>query len=112
MKRRRIITLVALLVIGVIVYFTMAGFSVDIYTFNPLPQQVSLGLDLTGGVYAVFNADQGEYTDAEFDAKMYTTLSVLRNRLDEKVHRGYRCAAGHRPDRVVGLKRDVPDKRP
>ncbi len=84
MKRRRIITLVALLVIGVIVYFSLAGFSVDIYTFNPLPQQVSLGLDLTGGVYAVFNADQGEYTADEFGAKMYTTLSVLRNRLDEK----------------------------
>ncbi len=84
MKRRRIITLVALLVVGVIVYFTMAGFSVDIYDYKPLPQQVNLGLDLTGGVYAVFLAEQGEYDQYEFAAKIYTTISVLRNRLDEK----------------------------
>lgn len=84
MKRRRLITLVVLIVLGVIVYFTMAGFSVDIYDFKPLPQQVRLGLDLTGGVYAVFIADQGDYSPAEFNAKIYTTISVLRNRLDEK----------------------------
>ncbi len=84
MKRRRLITLIALIVLGVIVYFSLAGFSVDIYDFKPLPQQVKLGLDLTGGVYAVFTADQGNYTIDEFNAKMYSTVSVLRNRLDEK----------------------------
>lgn len=84
MKRRRLITLVVLIVLGAIVYFSMAGFSVDIYDFKPLPQQINLGLDLTGGVYAVFKAQQGDFTANEFDAKMNTTISVLRNRLDEK----------------------------
>lgn len=84
MKKRRLITLIVLIVLGVIVYFTMAGFSVDIYDFKPLPQQVHLGLDLTGGVYAVFQAERGEFNDNEFDAKMNTTVSVLRNRLDEQ----------------------------
>jgi preprotein translocase subunit SecD len=84
MKRRRLLTLIVLIVLGVIVYFTMAGFSVDIYDFKPLPQQVRLGLDLTGGVYAVFTAEQGDFTANEFNAKILTTMSVLRNRLDEK----------------------------
>ncbi len=84
MKTRRLLTLVILLVLGVIVYFTMTGFTVDIQRFDPLPRQVNLGLDLTGGVYAVFDADPGEYSEDEIGAKMYTTISVLRNRLDEK----------------------------
>jgi preprotein translocase subunit SecD len=84
MKKRRIITLVVLLVLGAIVYFSLSGFSADIYTFDPLPKQVSLGLDLTGGVYTVFQAEPGSYTTDEFNAKMNTTIGVLRNRLDEK----------------------------
>ncbi len=84
MKTRRLITLVVLLILGVIVYFTMTGFTVDIQRFDPLPKQVSLGLDLTGGVYAVFEGEPGELDEYEFDAKMYTTISVLRNRLDKK----------------------------
>lgn len=84
MKRRRIITLVVLVLLGAFVYFSMAGFSADIYTFKPLPEQIKLGLDLTGGVYAVFEAEHGSFTDAEYNAKLDTTISVLRNRLDEK----------------------------
>ncbi len=87
MKKRNIITLlIVIVIVGVVVYFGLTGFSVDVYRVDPLQDQVSLGLDLTGGVYAVFLADKGEYTDDEFNAKMITTLSVLRTRLDE---RGY-----------------------
>ncbi len=85
MKKRQIIKLaIIVLVFGAIVYSLMAGIYIGIYRVGPLPEKVPLGLDLTGGVYAVFQADQGDFTDADFDVKMDTTVSVLRKRLDEK----------------------------
>jgi preprotein translocase subunit SecD len=85
MKKRQVTKLaIIVLVFGAIVYFLMAGFYFDIYKVGPLPEKVTLGLDLTGGVYAVYQTDQGSFSDTEFDSKMETTVSVLRNRLDEK----------------------------
>jgi preprotein translocase subunit SecD len=85
MKARSLITLViVILIVCVIVFFGMTGFSVGIYRVDPLYQQVNLGLDLTGGVYAVYQVDQGDFTAEQFAAKFDTTLSVLRKRLDEK----------------------------
>lgn len=85
MKTRSIITLlIIILVVCVVVFFGMSGFWVDIYRVDPLPEQVNLGLDLTGGGYAVYEAEQGDFSADEFAAKFSTTLSVLRKRLDEK----------------------------
>jgi len=85
MKKRQIIKLaVIVLVFGAIVYSLMAGIYIGIYKIGPIPEKVPLGLDLTGGVYAVFQADQGDFTDDAFNVKMDTTVSVLRKRLDEK----------------------------
>ncbi len=85
MKVRSLIALViVILVVCVIVFLGMTGFSVGIYTVDPLYQQVNLGLDLTGGVYAVYQVEQGDFTAEQFEAKFETTLSVLRRRLDEK----------------------------
>ena len=84
MKKRYAAALAVLAALGLIVGFLMAGFSVDIYDFKPLPQQISLGLDLTGGAYAVLQADSTGMDADEFGAKLNTTLGVLRKRLDEK----------------------------
>ncbi|MGI5849169.1 MAG: protein translocase subunit SecD [Christensenellales bacterium] len=85
MKKRNIITMViVILVVCAAVYFGMTGFWVGIYRIDPLPQQVNLGLDLTGGVYAVYQADPGDLGANEFAAKLGTTISALRNRLDSK----------------------------
>ena len=85
MKKRQIVKLaIIVLIFGAIVYSLMAGIYIGIYRVGPLPEKVPLGLDLTGGVYAVFQADQGDFDDSQFDVKMDTTVSVLRNRLDEK----------------------------
>jgi len=83
-KRRYIVALVVLIVLGVFAFFSMTGFSVGLYDFKPLPQQVKLGLDLTGGVYAVFQGDPGDLSANEFSAKLTTTIGVLRSRLDQK----------------------------
>ena len=85
MRKRSIIWLVVIvLIFSVAVYFGMTGFQIGIYKMDPLYEQVSLGLDLTGGGYAVYQAVQGDLTADEFQSKMDTTLGVLRKRLDEK----------------------------
>ncbi|MDD5017224.1 MAG: protein translocase subunit SecD [Eubacteriales bacterium] len=85
MKTRNILTLViTILLIGAVAYFGMTGFGIGIYRVDPLYKQVNLGLDLTGGVYAVYEADQEDFDTVEYNAKIATTISVLRNRLDEK----------------------------
>ncbi len=85
MKKRQIAKLaIIVLAFGAIVFLLMAGFPVGIYDVGPLPGKVPLGLDLTGGVYAVYETEQGGFTPEEYEAKLATTVSVLRNRLDEK----------------------------
>jgi preprotein translocase subunit SecD len=85
MKKRQIVKLaVTVAVLGAIVYLLMAGFYVGIYKVGPLTEKVPLGLDLTGGVYAVYQCDKGDFSDADFDSKLDTTVSVLRKRLDDK----------------------------
>jgi len=85
MRKRSIIWLVIIvLIFSVAVYFGMTGFQVGIYKMDPLYQQVSLGLDLTGGGYAVYQAERGDLTEDEFQSKLDTTIGVLRDRLDEK----------------------------
>ncbi len=85
MRRRSIIWLVVIvLIFSIAVYFGMTGFQIGVYKMEPLYKQVSLGLDLTGGGYAVYQADQADMTADDFAGKLDTTLGVLRKRLDEK----------------------------
>ncbi len=85
MKKRQIIKLsVIVAVFGAIVYLLVAGFHIGVYKVGPLQDRVKLGLDLTGGVYAVYEAEQGDFSDQEFNVKMDSTVTVLRNRLDDK----------------------------
>lgn len=85
MRKRSIIWLVVIvLIFSVAVYFGMTGFQVGIYKMDPLFTQVSLGLDLTGGGYAVYQAQQADMTADDFQGKLDTTIGVLRDRLDDK----------------------------
>lgn len=85
MRKRSIIwLLIIIVVIGVFMYFGMTGFQIGVYRVDPLYKQVNLGLDLTGGVYVVYQAQQGDLTGEEFSAKFDTTMDVLRERLDKK----------------------------
>ncbi len=85
MRKRSIIWLLIIIVVfGAAVYFGMTGFQIGVYRVDPLYQQVNLGLDLTGGGYVVYQAEQGDLTADEFAAKFQTTMGVLRNRLDAK----------------------------
>ncbi len=85
MRKRSIIWLIIIVVIfSAAAYVGLVGVQLGIYKIGPFPEKVNLGLDLTGGGYVVYEAQQGDLSDDEFAGKFYTTMGVLRNRLDDK----------------------------
>lgn len=69
------VTLVLVVLVGVL---AINGCQVGKYILKPVGQAISLGLDLRGGIYAVYLGD----TEAEsFDEQMDATVTVMRNRL-------------------------------
>lgn len=79
-----LIVLFVVLLVSAFVFFGLTGFSIGLSKVDPLPEQINLGLDLTGGVYAVFQADQADMESGLFAAKIDATMGALRNRLDRK----------------------------
>ena len=79
MKVKSLVTLgVTLLLIVLIGLLAINGMHVGKYIFKSVGDSVSLGLDLRGGIYAVYLGD----TSAEdFDAQMDATVTIMRTRL-------------------------------
>ena len=79
MKVKSLVTLVVtLLLIVLIGLLAVNGMHVGKYIFKSVGDSVSLGLDLRGGIYAVYLGD----TSAEdFDAQMDATVTIMRTRL-------------------------------
>lgn len=84
MRKGNVMTLILLFLFGVFAFFGMTGAKVGYYMMDPWYEQVGLGLDLTGGGYAVYQAEQEEMTAEDYEARFATTMSVLRDRLDDK----------------------------
>ncbi len=74
-----IIVIIAL--IGLLGYVTINGFNAGIYDVRPL-NGIQQGLDITGGVYTVYEATDPATED--FETKMDGAVLVFRNRLDAK----------------------------
>lgn len=83
-KRRSIVSLVIIFIfIGVFGYWGVFGGTIGKYDFNSLGSTIQQGLDLRGGVYALYEAEQPDDMDnGEFTAKMSTAIEILRTRLD------------------------------
>ena len=83
-KRKSIISLIIIFIfIGVFGYWGIFGGSIGKYDFKSLGSTVKQGLDLRGGVYALYEAEKPEdMSNADFDAKMSTAIDILRTRLD------------------------------
>ena len=79
MKVKSLVTLgVTLLLIVLIGLLAVNGMHVGKCIFKSVGDSVSLGLDLRGGIYAVYLGD----TSAEdFDAQMDATVTIMRTRL-------------------------------
>lgn len=81
-RTRAIVSLVAILVVvAVCAYLGLFGFGKGtmINYLKPWGDAISLGLDLRGGVYTVYQAEDDG--DADFDTKMDSTVSILTSRL-------------------------------
>lgn len=82
LRARALVSLVAIIVVVVIcAYLGLCGFGKGtmINYLKPWGDAISLGLDLRGGVYTVYQAENNG--DPDFDTKMESTVSILTSRL-------------------------------
>ncbi len=73
--------IVVFVLIGLLGYTTINGFNVGVYDVRPL-SGIQQGLDITGGVYTVYQAQ--DTTQENYEEKMEGALLIFRNRLDSK----------------------------
>ena len=78
-----LILIVILTVACAVAAFTGIG-SGEKKILKPLGEDLSLGLDLRGGIYTVFRAQRSEDEDADFDDQLKATAEVLRARLTDQ----------------------------
>ena len=79
MNRKSLVTLcVTLLLVVLVGVLALNGVQMGKYILKPVAQGVSLGLDLRGGIYAVY---LGDTTAENFDEQMDATITIMRNRL-------------------------------
>lgn len=79
MKTKSVVTLLVTLVLIVLVgLLAINGLTVGKYIVKPVGSAVSLGLDLRGGIYAVY---QGDSSVDDFETLRDATVTVMINRL-------------------------------
>ena len=76
-----VVTLVVVAVVGCVALFGV-GKGTMIHYLMPWGEAISLGLDLRGGVYTVYQAKDSTVED--FESKMESTVSILTTRLTRK----------------------------
>lgn len=82
LRARALVSLVAtVVVVAICAYLGLCGFGKGtmINYLKPWGDAISLGLDLRGGVYTVYQAENNG--DPDFDTKMESTVSILTSRL-------------------------------
>ena len=82
LRARALVSLVAIIVVvAICAYLGLCGFGKGtmINYLKPWGDAISLGLDLRGGVYTVYQAENNG--DPDFDTKMGSTVSILTSRL-------------------------------
>ena len=82
LRARALVSLVVIIVVvAVCAYLGLCGFGKGtmINYLKPWGDAISLGLDLRGGVYTVYQAENNG--DPDFDTKMESTVSILTSRL-------------------------------
>ena len=70
------------------------------------PESLALGLDLRGGVYVEYSAEQPDDIEGSFSQLMANTVSVITQRLTDK---GYPEATVQEINNGTGIRVEVPD---
>ncbi len=85
MKKRTITKFIVtsfLVVIGLIL--SICSFDIGIYTYNGFAKSIKLGIDLEGGVLAVYNVKNIDDNEANFDSQVNATISRIQSLLTSK----------------------------
>ena len=70
------------------------------------PESLSLGLDLRGGVYVEYSAEQPKDIEGSYDALMDGTVAVIQQRLTDK---GYPESTVQKINNGTGIRVEIPD---
>ncbi|MBQ1861598.1 MAG: protein translocase subunit SecD [Clostridia bacterium] len=70
------------------------------------PESLPLGLDLRGGVYVEYSAQQPDEIEGSFDALMDGTIAVIQQRLTDK---GYPESTVQKINNGTGIRVEIPD---
>ncbi|HCX03925.1 MAG TPA: protein translocase subunit SecD [Clostridiales bacterium] len=81
MNKSRILFALIIAVLVLISYSAVFGFTVGDYIVSPFGEEIDLGLDLSGGVYVVLEANTDETGD-ELAKKMQQTKAIIQQRVD------------------------------
>ena len=79
MKTKSLVTLLIVLLLIILVgALAINGLQIGKYIVKPVGRAISLGLDLRGGIYAVY---EGDTSAEDFDTQMDATVTIMINRL-------------------------------
>ncbi len=81
MNKSRILFAIIILAIVLTSYSAIFGFTIGDYIVSPFGEEIDLGLDLSGGVYVVLEANT-EDTGDELAKKMQQTKAIIEQRVD------------------------------
>src|SRR6056297_1577658 len=81
MNKSRILFAIIILAIVLTSYSAIFGFTIGDYIVSPFGEEIDLGLDLSGGVYVVLEANTDDTGD-ELAKKMQQTKAIIEQRVD------------------------------
>ncbi len=81
MNKSRILFAIIIVAIVLTSYSAIFGFTVGDYIVSPFGEEIDLGLDLSGGVYVVLEANTDDTGD-ELAKKMQQTKAIIEQRVD------------------------------
>lgn len=86
MKKSKSIIILSILAVVVLLFtfLTTVSLELGIYDYDSIASRIKLGLDVKGGVYAVYNVSPMEEGGEVTDNDMYSTISRLQTLLTNK----------------------------
>lgn len=85
MKKRTITKFIVTSVLVVLgLFLSVFSFDIGIYTYNGFAKSIKLGIDLEGGVLAVYNVTNSDDNEANFDSQVEATITRISDLLTSK----------------------------
>lgn len=76
--------IVTSVLVAVALFLSVFSFNIGIYTYNGFAKSIKLGIDLEGGVLAVYNVTNIDDNEANFNSQVEATITRISNVLSSK----------------------------